>query len=70
MTTITLKIDNKADARKIYNAVRLLKGVNDVKMDEESADDIMSEIEESLKQVKEIKEGKLPRKSLKQLYAK
>jgi len=69
METIILKIDNKTNAKKLFEALHLLKGVKDVSIVHDSikGSDIMDEIELSLKQVKKIQQGKLPRKSLKNI---
>lgn len=69
MTTIILSIDNERNATKIFEALQLFKGVKKINCisDDLSQTDIMQEITLGFEQVKQIKDGKLPRKTLKQM---
>jgi hypothetical protein len=71
METIILKVDNKSNAKKLCETLPLLKGVKHVSMtnDNKKDEDIMAEIELSLNQVKMIRDGKLPGRSLKQIIS-
>ena len=68
METIIIKVDTKKNASKISGLLHLMKGVKKVKLlpDLEKSD-LMSDIEQSLKEVKLIREGKLPLTSIKDI---
>lgn len=73
METLILTIDTKAHAKQIAEALNLFKGVkevqniSDLKVKASKKASIMDEIEQSLIEVKQMQEGKLPKKELKHL---
>ena len=71
METIILTVDNKINAKKIFDALPLLKGVKNVSIVHgvNKRINIMDEIELSFNQVKMIQKGELPNRSLKQILS-
>jgi len=68
METIIVKVDTKNNATKLSSILHLMKGVKKVELLPESENnDLMYDLEQSLKEVKLMQEGKLRGKSLKEL---
>jgi len=68
METIIVKVDTKNNATNLSSLLHLIKGVENVELLPESENnDLMYDLEQSLKEVKLMQEGKLRGKSLKEL---
>ncbi len=72
MPQVLIKIGQSAKNQHSYNLSQekvkyLLKFVNSMIDDTEEETDLLNEIEIGLKQVKKIRNGELPRKTLKQM---
>ena len=68
METILVKVDTKNNAAKLSSLLHLIKGVKKVKLlPDLEKNDLMSDIEQSLKEAKLIIDGKLPRISAKDM---